>query len=96
MTDPDDVPSLTLHVLRSIREELRATRTDLGGLLDQTNQRLDQTNQRLDHLERTTALGFERLTERIDNLRDLAGDRYRDHEARIRRLELHLGVPDTR
>ncbi len=44
---------LTLEILRQIRDEIRATREDLGGRIDQTNLRLDQTNSRLDHVETT-------------------------------------------
>jgi len=45
--------SLTVEILKQIRDEIRATREDLGGRIDQTNQRLDQTNQCLDHVEST-------------------------------------------
>jgi chromosome segregation ATPase len=43
-----DVESITVEILKQIRDEIRTTREDLGGRIDQTNQRLDQTNQRLD------------------------------------------------
>jgi len=39
---------LTNQILIEIRDEIRTTRTDLSGRIDETNQRLDQTNQRLD------------------------------------------------
>lgn len=56
---------LSTVILREIRDELRATRTDLGGLIQETNARLDQTNARLDQ----TNLRLERVEE---TLRDLA------------------------
>ncbi len=45
MSEPE---SLTVEILRQIRDEIVATRTDLGARIDQTNVRLDQTNIRLD------------------------------------------------
>lgn len=43
---------LTVKILGQIRDELKATRSDLSSRLDQTNERLDQTNERLERLER--------------------------------------------
>jgi chromosome segregation ATPase len=43
-----DVENLTIEILKQIRDEIRATRTDLSARIDQTNARLDQTNVRLD------------------------------------------------
>ncbi len=45
---PDDVPNLTLAVLKEIRDEVR-----------KTNDRLDQTNDRLERLERGQTHGYE-------------------------------------
>lgn len=39
---------LTVKILGQIRDELKATRSDLTSRLDVTNERLDQTNERLD------------------------------------------------
>jgi chromosome segregation ATPase len=39
---------LSTQILIEIRDEIRATRTDLSSRLDDTNSRLDQTNSRLD------------------------------------------------
>ncbi|MCZ7687553.1 MAG: hypothetical protein M5U28_55965 [Sandaracinaceae bacterium] len=50
MSEPE---SLTVEILRQIRDEIVATRTDLGARIDQTNVRLDQTNTRLDAVEHT-------------------------------------------
>ncbi len=48
---------LTVEILKQIRDELVATRTDLGARIDQTNQRLDQANERLDQTnERLSAV----------------------------------------
>ena len=42
---------VTLAVLREIRDEVRATRTDLSARIDATNERLDEMNERLGHVE---------------------------------------------
>lgn len=44
---------LSVEILKQIRDELIATRTDLGARIDQTNERLDQTNERLSAVEGT-------------------------------------------
>jgi hypothetical protein len=41
---------LTNEILIEIRDEIRATRTDLGARIDQTNSRIDRTNDRLDRV----------------------------------------------
>jgi methyl-accepting chemotaxis protein len=69
---------VTLEVLKSIRDEIKDTKTVLSQRLDQTNARLDQTNARLDQtnarLGRMSAR-LEQTNERLDqtnvNLHDL-------------------------
>jgi hypothetical protein len=39
---------LTTEILIEIRDEIRATRTELSSRIDQTNGRIEHTNQRLD------------------------------------------------
>jgi hypothetical protein len=74
------VGDLTTRVLIEIREEMRGMRDELRV----TNERLEtgfaEVNAKLDQ---TNA--------RLENLRDLAGDRYRELDARIRALEARLG-----
>lgn len=48
-----ELSDLTVEILKQIRDEIRATRTDLSERIDQTNSRLDQTNSRLDKVEET-------------------------------------------
>ena len=67
------VADITVEILRGIREELRMLRED--------------TNARFATLERATVEGFAKLESRFDHLLDFAGERYRDHEERIRILE---------
>lgn len=56
----EDIPSLTLAVLREIRDEVRNT----NGRIDQTNGRLDQTVHRLDQ----TVDRLDQTIDRIDRL----------------------------
>lgn len=95
----DQVENLTVHILQGIRQELRDLRGDVNTRLDALTQRVDGLNERVDGLtahvnglERATIAGFEGMYGRLEGLRDLAGDHWRDHEARIRRLETHTGL----
>jgi hypothetical protein len=112
---------LTNEILIEIRDEIRATRTDLGARLEQTNSRIDQTNSRLDRsnerldrvvqeqirqattliaveagqreMKETLHHAIEGLGARIDNvLVGGMGEKVREHESRIHRVEEHLGL----
>ena len=59
-----ETESLTIHILREIRDELVTTRTELSGRIEQTNTRIDglrtelgtridETNTRMGHVEST-------------------------------------------
>ena len=59
-----ETESLTIHILREIRDELVTTRTELSARIDgvrtelsarieQTNTRIDETNTRMGHVEST-------------------------------------------
>ena len=48
-----ETESLTIHILREIRDELVTTRTELSGRIEQTNTRIDETNTRMGHVEGT-------------------------------------------
>jgi hypothetical protein len=41
----------TIEILIAIRDESRATRTDLGERIDRTNERLDEREARLERVE---------------------------------------------
>jgi hypothetical protein len=60
-------------------EVLKAIRVELR----MTNERLLQTNERLDK-------GFRELRQRLDHLVAFSGERWQDHEQRIRRLERRI------
>jgi septal ring factor EnvC (AmiA/AmiB activator) len=64
--------SLTVEILKQIRDEIRTTRVDLVGRIDQTNQRLDQTNQRLDQTNQRLDQTNQRLDQVETTLLDLA------------------------
>lgn len=70
------VYDLTVEILKSIREELRGVREEVTHLREEMRAELRGVNARLDG---TNA--------RIDNLIEFTGERWRDHEQRIRRLE---------
>ena len=74
------VVDLTTRVLIEIRDEVRRTNARLDEGFSEVNARIDQTNVRLGQ---TNA--------RLDNLIDVAGDRYRDLDARVRKLEERFG-----
>jgi hypothetical protein len=74
------VEDITVQILSDIRDEIRELRDA---------QRL--TNARLETLERATVTGFAELRVRFDHLLEFAGDRYNDHEQRIRALEQRAG-----
>lgn len=91
---------LSVKLLGQIRDELKATRTDLSSRLDQTNQRLDQTNERLERLERRQVETEVRLSTELVTVasaiselsRVLVDDRklraqVTNHEVRLKALE---------
>ena len=77
---PASVTDVTVRILTSIRDEIHELRAD-------SNARFESLEQRLGTLETTTARGFEAVTARLEHIRDFTGERWRDHERRIRRLE---------
>ncbi|MBI2897166.1 MAG: hypothetical protein HYY06_26655 [Deltaproteobacteria bacterium] len=77
---------------RAVHSELRALNERVDVLterVDGLNMRVDGLNARVDALERATARGFELVTARLENIRDLAGEQYR-------KLEERVGVVETR
>lgn len=103
----DDVPSLTLAVLKDIRDEVRKTNERLdvtNGRLDATNGRLDVTNERLDRIEQGQTEAEVRLATELlavssavhevgDLLRNNLDVRSKveEHAARIAALERKVG-----
>lgn len=100
MTEREE-DSVTVRVLKGLREDLRAGFAGVTVRLDTLNERVDGLNgrvdglsRRVDGLERATIAGFEGVHRRLEHLdtglegiRDIAGERWRDHEDRIRKLE---------
>jgi hypothetical protein len=89
------VADLTVTILKEIRDEMRGMREEmreeLGSVRGEIHDLRTETNERFVALESTTARGFEAVTARLEHLRDFAGERWRDHEERIRRLEARAG-----
>jgi chromosome segregation ATPase len=102
-----DAESLTITILKEIRDEIRKTNERVeqtNQRLDQTNQRLDQTNQKLAGLERRQTESEVRLATEIIGVaaavRDLSdllrADRtlrakVDEHDQRIHALERKVG-----
>jgi len=81
---------LTIEILKGIREEGRKT----NERLEQTNARLESgltdLSRRVGALEKATVDGFVAVTARLEHLRDFAGERYREPEQRLSRVETRL------
>ena len=86
----NDMPDLTLEVLKDIRAELRDLRADTNERLDTLAERLDK---RLDTLTEATRIGFAGVNQRIDSVLKIVGSHHTELEARVTRLELHVGLP---
>jgi DNA anti-recombination protein RmuC len=92
-----EVVKLTVTILLNIREELRELNSRVGsieqhlgtvaGHVGALDQHVGSLERRIDAFESTTARGFEAVTARLESLRDFSGERWRDHERRIRKLE---------
>ena len=76
-----DENSLTLAVLREIRDEVRGTRADLTERVDHLTERVDHLTERVDH-----------LTERVDGqgelLQTMAAVQIRQEQALIKLTEI--------
>lgn len=101
----DDVPALTLEVLRGLRADMRDGLAAVRSEIAQTNLRLDKTNERLDRLERRQAETEIRLSTEIVALAQAVGDvrtllqtrlevrdKVVDHEHRLSAVEKKLGI----
>jgi molybdenum-dependent DNA-binding transcriptional regulator ModE len=66
---------------------------ELRGLREDTNARLEDVSERLVEGFGKVNARLERVEDRLDNIRDLAGEQYRALEQRIARIEARLPVP---
>jgi hypothetical protein len=86
-----DIASPTVEILQGIRADLGGLRQEIVQLREETTPGVAQLREEhrrdLEALEHATIRGFEGVARRLDDLIDISGDRYRDHEARIVRLE---------
>ncbi len=89
-----------VEILREIRDELKVTRADLAGRIDETNARIDETNTRLGRVERRQIDAELRISTElvavagaVRDLRDVLledrklRDQVSDHERRLAALE---------
>ncbi len=87
--------SLTIQVLKQIRDEIRST----NSRLDDTNRRLEQglgeLKQEIVELRAETRRGFMLINARFENLRDRAGERDRELEKRVASLEDRVAVVEA-
>lgn len=79
--------------LKAIRESAETTRAELRGLREDTNARFREVNSRLDEGFGRVAARLERVEERLDHIRDFAGEHYRALEERVTRLEARSTEP---
>lgn len=78
-----EVVSLTLEILKDIRDEVRGLREDVRG----TNTRLDRVEGRILQLDAQQA----QTNVRLDHLLDLSSRSWRDLERRVTALEQRTG-----
>lgn len=101
--------SITVAILREIRDELRTTRTGLNERLDQSNERLDQTNERLDQTNErldsvvheqirqgTSLIEMKRLQEKLVDVAVAADGRQLAMERRLGRVVTELQKLNSR
>lgn len=62
----------------------------LGARIDATNARLERVERSLGAFQKATVKGLGEVKSRLDHLVEFTGERYRDHEERIRTLEERL------
>ena len=96
------VVDLTVKILQDIRAQLGGLK-DIQAELRELRASQERTNAKLDQLDRSSVEGFtavakrvDALGARIDNLRDIAGDRTRDHEERLGSAEQRLDRLEAR
>jgi hypothetical protein len=75
--------------LRGEVVQLRGEVVQLGHDMGGEVAKLREENQAT---RRATVKGFDAVTQRIDHLIDFSGERWRDHEGRLKKIEQHLKI----
>lgn len=81
-----NVSDLTIEVLRDIRSELRV----MNGRIDDLNTRVETG---LAAVEQRLEAGFGAVNQRLDSVLKIVGGHHTELDARVRRIEDHLGLP---
>ena len=79
MLGMNDVSDLTIEVLKGIRTDLAEVRDEIRAGLHTLTERVDA--------------GFAAVNRRIDAVLEIAGTHHKELEARVIRIEDHLGLP---
>ena len=88
---------LSVEILKEIRDEIRATRTELSSRIDSTNERLERLERRQAETEIRLSTEIVATVGAINSLKDVVvqaitdGKQVNDHERRIRALEQKIG-----
>src|SRR5262249_8747704 len=105
----EEMPSLTVEILKQIRDGISRLEANIGSRLDETNRRLDETNRRLDETNerlsnvegglkevKVAVLRMAKVNDAVldEQLKDT--ERLDGLEARVQRLEQHGGLPPPR
>ena len=64
----------------------------LSDRVDGLSNRVDGLSDGIDRLEKSSIAGFVGVTARLENIRDIAGEGWRDHEARLQAVETALAA----
>ena len=80
-------PELAQELSLAVGGALASLETSLGSRIDQTNSRLEQTNEQLARMRIE-------INGRFDELTRNSGGHWRDHEARLTRIETRLFSTD--
>lgn len=81
-----EVHDIGIQVLRSIRDEIAAFRSETRDAFVHVNRRLERLEANGDDTNRRLDL----LVGRFDSLLEFAGERYRDHEVRLQCIERQI------
>jgi hypothetical protein len=86
----NDMPDLTLEVLKDIRTELREMKTDMRGLKTDMHELRSEMQAGFKVLADAIITGFVETDRRLDTVIDITGRHHVGLETRVARIEAHL------